>query len=236
VDRVAPVPQPAPPETARTDPNVQEAIREDPASETLAVEAERRAATAPEAAAPQIVTEATETAEDLPPGPPRPDARPAARPSPPDPEPPETVAETPPEVVPDTEPATDPVTAALEEALRTPAPEPGPVAPAALGPPLTTGERDGLRLAVGRCWNFSALSTAAAQVTVTIGMDMARDGTPANLRLVTHSGGSDAAAQQAYETARRAILRCQPYTLPAEKYAQWQEIEMTFNPDEMRRR
>ena len=40
------------------------------------------------------------------------------------------------------------------------------------------------------------------------------------------------------EKARRAILRCQRggFPLPVEKYAQWQQIEMTFNPEGMRLR
>ena len=73
-------------------------------------------------------------------------------------------------------------------------------------------------------------------VTVIVGMEMSLDGVPSNLRMVSYSGGTEAAAQQAYETARRAVLRCQPYSLPAEKYDQWRTIEMTFNPDDMRRR
>mgnify|MGYP006276143303 CR=1 FL=1 len=230
VDRVAPVPQPAPPETAQEGDTIREALRADPAADAPVRDDDPQEATAPEAAAPEIVTEATETAEDMPPGPPRPELRPTARPVLPDTE----VAADTPTPEPAETPTRDPVERALEEALR--APDPAPAAPQAAGPPLTAGERDGLRLSVSRCWNFSALSTAAAQVTVTVGMDMARDGTPANLRMIGHEGGGAAAARQAYETARRAILRCQPYALPAEKYAQWQEIEMTFNPDEMRRR
>lgn len=43
-------------------------------------------------------------------------------------------------------------------------------------------------------------------------------------------------ATQAFEAARRAILRCGAtgYDLPAEKYGQWRDIEMTFNPEKMR--
>ena len=45
-------------------------------------------------------------------------------------------------------------------------------------------------------------------------------------------GGSDAAAKQAYEAARRAILRCQKdgYKLPAEKYNRWKTTIIDFNP------
>ena len=47
--------------------------------------------------------------------------------------------------------------------------------------------------------------------------------------------GRRAAAKQAYEAARRAILRCQGegFPLPPEKYEQWRVVEMTFNPSEM---
>ena len=38
------------------------------------------------------------------------------------------------------------------------------------------------------------------------------------------------------EAARRAIIRCgaSGYNLPVEKYDQWRDIEMTFNPERMR--
>lgn len=67
---------------------------------------------------------------------------------------------------------------------------------------------------------------------------MAQDGTPitGSIRMASFSGGSEAAARQAFEAARRAIIRCgaRGFDLPAEKYGQWQEIEMTFNPERMR--
>ncbi|QDY69530.1 hypothetical protein FPZ52_07785 [Qingshengfaniella alkalisoli] len=69
---------------------------------------------------------------------------------------------------------------------------------------------------------------------------MTQDGKPVqgSLRMISYEGGPESAAQQAYETARRAILRCSGngYPLPADKYEQWREIEMTFNPERMRSR
>lgn len=111
---------------------------------------------------------------------------------------------------------------------------------APVGPPLTGGERDALRLAVQRCWNLGTASTEALRTTVTVYLRMAPDGRPeaGSLRLAGFSGGSEAAARIAYDAARRAILRCgqSGYDLPPEKYAQWQEIEMVFRPDGMRLR
>ncbi|MFN7053086.1 MAG: cell envelope biogenesis protein TolA, partial [Gemmobacter sp.] len=52
-----------------------------------------------------------------------------------------------------------------------------------------------------------------------------------SIRLIESSGGSDASAKQAYEAARRAILRCgsQGFPLPAEKFETWKEMELVFD-------
>jgi hypothetical protein len=113
-----------------------------------------------------------------------------------------------------------------------------PAAPS--GPPLTQGARDGFRIAVQACWNVGALSTEALGTTVVVAFDMARDGRPeqGTLRLLEFSGGSEAAAQQAYEAARRAIIRCgvNGYDLPEESYDRWRQVELVFNPEGMRLR
>ena len=60
---------------------------------------------------------------------------------------------------------------------------------------------------------------------------------PASIKLLSNSGGSDAGAvQAAFEKARRAILRgsANGFNLPPDKYDQWRDIEMVFNPDGMR--
>jgi hypothetical protein len=78
------------------------------------------------------------------------------------------------------------------------------------------------------------------RTTVTVGVEMERDGRPRTetIRLVSSEGGSGAAARQAFEAARRAIIRCgaSGFPLPAEKFDAWREIEMTFNPENMRTR
>jgi hypothetical protein len=54
--------------------------------------------------------------------------------------------------------------------------------------------------------------------------------------MIDFEGGPDAAARQAFEAARRAVLRCgaSGFKLPPEKYEQWRNIEMVFNPESMR--
>ena len=105
------------------------------------------------------------------------------------------------------------------------------------GPPLTGGEKEGLRVAVSSCWNVGALSSEAQETKVTVFVEMGRDGKPvgSSIRMLSSTGGSDVAAKRVFDTARRAIIRCgaKGFPLPVEKYDHWREIEMTFNPEGM---
>jgi hypothetical protein len=103
------------------------------------------------------------------------------------------------------------------------------------GPPLTGSEKEGLKLAVQKCWNVPAGLRDAQSLKVTIGAELGADGRviSASIRLIEPSPAPDGRFQQAYEAARRALIRCAPYTLPRDKYAQWREIEIVFNPEGM---
>ncbi len=219
VDRVAPQPVAPPDPEATPDEVTREEVTPD---ETGEVEQPEQTATAPEEANDRIVTEADEVPELAPTSSPRP---PSARPRPREVE---TAAVAEPS---NTE---DAVNAALAEVLGQG--DPAPAAPS--GPPMTSGEKDALRVSVSRCWNVGSLSSAALSTTVVVSVGMAQDGRPdtGSIRMLSSSGGDDTSARQAFEAARRAIIRCgaNGYDLPADKYAQWREIEMTFNPERMR--
>jgi hypothetical protein len=215
-ERVAPEAVAPPDPEARPDPIEQEAVAPDAQGET---EQEPSEATAPEAAATEIVTEAEQPARA-----PDQSLRPPAR----RPEAPVRSA------APADKPETDAVNSAVQEALAAP----NRTESVPQGPPLTAGEKDALRVAVSSCWNVGSLSTDALGTTVVVEVSMTQDGKPVtgSIRMASSSGGSEAAARQAFEAARRAIIRCgaRGFDLPIEKYGQWQEIEMTFNPERMR--
>jgi hypothetical protein len=103
---------------------------------------------------------------------------------------------------------------------------------------MTAGEKDALRIAVQACWNVGSLSTDALRVTVVVAATLAENGVPdaGSIRMIEAQGGSDTAARQAFEAARRAVLRCgaRGFNLPPEKYEQWRNIELVFNPEKMR--
>ena len=65
---------------------------------------------------------------------------------------------------------------------------------------------------------------------------MLTDGSVINgsIRLIEPASMPDARYKSAFEAGRRALIRCSPYTdLPREKYAQWRNIEVVFNPEGM---
>ncbi|MBT8408934.1 MAG: energy transducer TonB [Alphaproteobacteria bacterium] len=220
-DRVAPEP------AAPAEPSAEEApevVEETAPEETPEAPAEPQEAAAPEEATTEIVTEAEEPEETAPTTSVRPRSRPKRAPR---------VAETP---TPEPEPETDSTAAAVAAAVAEAAQTPAPSQPS--GPPLTAGQKDALRVAVQQCWNTGSLSSEALRITVTLTVNMNPDGKPDNgsIRMLGFEGGSNGAAKQAYEAARRAVIRCglNGYNLPVEKYDQWSTIEMTFNPERMR--
>ncbi|KUP92375.1 energy transducer TonB [Tritonibacter horizontis] len=245
-DRVAPEPVQPPEPDVRVDDIAQDEVAPDQGAEANQPVQEE---TAPEAASDRIVTEAE--AEQAEPTAPLITSRPKPRPTRPvvqeaeTPAPPETEAPAPQSAQVDEKPAPAPEpkpeveSSAVEDALQEALTGAGEVeAPEPSGPPMTEGERDALRLAVSQCWNVGSLSSEAMRTTVVVGLSLSRQGVPdaGSIRMLSSSGGSQGAATQAYETARRAIMRCgaKGFELPTDKYAQWRDIEMTFNPERMR--
>lgn len=235
-DRVAPEPVAPPPEDTVPDDIARPEVAPEEGAEAPQ---EVQEATAPEAAGDRIATEADQPEEQpvAASAAPLQSVRPKARPRRPEPQPepePEPAAQ-PAGETPVRDAQQDAVNDALAEALA----GGGEVeAPVPSGPPLTAGEKDALRVSVSNCWNVGSLSTDALRTTVVVGVSLGQDGKPdtGSIRMLSSEGGSQAAAKQAFEAARRAIIRCgaRGYDLPPEKYAQWRDIEMTFNPERMR--
>lgn len=197
--------------------------------EPVTVVEEAQEETAREAAADEIVTEAEEPNAAAP----TKSLRPATRPKRP---PPTQVAE--PEEQPTVPGLQEAIEGAVAEANSENAQEDNANPGAGSGPPITQGEKESFILAIRQCWNVGALSSDSLRVTVIIGVDMRPDGKPdaGSIRMISSDGGSGAAVRQAFEAGRRAIIRCgtNGYELPTEKYAQWKEVQITFNPERMR--
>ena len=217
--RVAPTPSIAPPPDAEIAPEVVEDTAPDPTAEPE-IDTTPQVAAAPEEASDRIVTEAEESQDLAPASSMRPRTRPAR--------PVETVST--PEPAQDTsEDATADAIAAAVAAANTPQAE------APSGPPLTGGEKDAFRIAVSQCWVVDP-GAQSAGVVVIVGFSLGQDGrVQGDVRQISASGGDANTQRAAFDAARRAVLRCQRdgFPLPVEKYEQWRDIEMTFNPEGM---
>jgi hypothetical protein len=200
----------------------------------------------PQEAAPVIVTEAVETEPDAPQLAPTASIRPQSRPERPTEPVAEPPTETATEVAPE-EPAPDPeadaIAAALSEAVaEEPATETADAGAPDLpqGPPMSASDIEGIRSALGRCWNIGALSSEATRTVVTVRVSMQENGTPdlGTMQMTTFEGGSEESAKKLYQSARSAIARCgnEGFTLPPEKYDQWKDLELVFDPNGMRLR
>ena len=100
-------------------------------------------------------------------------------------------------------------------------------------PKLAQSELDALRARLRECWNPPAGAANADKLRVPILIRFKQDGTLASAPQ-PESTASDAFMQAMIDSAVRATIRCQPYTMlsPA-KYDLWKEIVVDFSLDGM---
>jgi hypothetical protein len=100
---------------------------------------------------------------------------------------------------------------------------------------LSQSELDAFRRRVEECWSPPPGIETTSRVQVVLRVQFNRDGSvvrPPDLVSGTASPLGPAMA----ESAKRAILRCQPFKmLKAEHYEQWKDIEINFDPQYMLR-
>lgn len=101
--------------------------------------------------------------------------------------------------------------------------------------PLTVSEIDAIRYQIQQCWSIPAGARDAVNLVVRIKVFLNADGSLSKASEIVGSRGTDDPLHRtAAESARRAVLKCTPLNhLPAENYARWREITLTFNPREM---
>src|SRR5690606_11549174 len=100
------------------------------------------------------------------------------------------------------------------------------------GEKLTQSEMDALRGQIQRCWNVPAGAADAENLKVSLKFRLDPSGAVEGNPVIIDGGGSGI-ARAAAESARRAILQCAPYNLPAEKYSAWADVIVHFDPTDM---
>lgn len=101
---------------------------------------------------------------------------------------------------------------------------------------LTATQIDLIRQTIRKCWHFPAGLKNAEDLSVDIKMQLSEEGVVTKADIVDKSRmNSDPNFKIAAENAYRAVLdpECSPLPLPKDKYDEWKDIEISFNPKEM---
>lgn len=101
------------------------------------------------------------------------------------------------------------------------------------GSKLSQSEMDALRGQVQRCWNIPAGAMDGDKLRVSVKFKLDRSGALDGSPEIIAGGGGGGVERAAAEAARRAVARCAPYNLPAEKYDAWADVIVNFDPSEM---
>lgn len=111
---------------------------------------------------------------------------------------------------------------------------------ASLGADKTTGgtklsqtEMDALRGQVQKCWNIPAGAMDGDKLRVSVKFKLSPDGELDGSPEIISGGGATGVERAAAESARRAVSRCAPYNLPADKYDAWADVIVNFDPSDM---
>ena len=85
---------------------------------------------------------------------------------------------------------------------------------------------------VKTCWNIQAGGSEASAQAPKIRFELNRDGSLRGDPKVVNNQGSPQ-FQLAADAAKRALIECQNYDLPADKYEVWKIVTLDFDPREM---
>ena len=100
-------------------------------------------------------------------------------------------------------------------------------------PTLSQSALDALSARLRQCWNPPVGAVEADRVFVVLRVQFNRDGTVARpMEMI--EGTPSAVGPAMVESAKRAVLQCQPFTmLRQENYDAWKDIELKFDPRDM---
>ena len=105
-----------------------------------------------------------------------------------------------------------------------------------VGSVLTATQIDLIRQTIRKCWHFPAGLRNAEDLIVDIKMELDPNGNVTKAEIVdSNRMASDPDFRTAAENAYRAVLdpNCNPLPLPKERYDEWKDLELSFNPKEM---
>jgi hypothetical protein len=100
--------------------------------------------------------------------------------------------------------------------------------------PVSMTEMDAIRGHIARCWSPPVGGKDAAKQVVDVKVRLEPDGSVIEARAVDQARmSSDDFFRAAAEAAERAVKRCSPLPIPREKYDQFRDFTMSFDPREL---
>ncbi len=105
-------------------------------------------------------------------------------------------------------------------------------APGGLDARMSATEIDLFRSQISRCWTPPVGGLGADEIVVKLRIELNKDGTLVRPPQLANSNSSPFFTAAA-DSAMRAVLQCQPYTMPAEKFSQWRDMLLNFDPRRM---
>lgn len=98
---------------------------------------------------------------------------------------------------------------------------------------LSQTELDALRQRLRECWSPPVGASEAEKLMVVMRVNLGPDGAVTRTPFVVE-GSASRYGPAMVESARRAILRCQPFTmLRRETYDTWKELDVSFDPKDL---
>lgn len=85
---------------------------------------------------------------------------------------------------------------------------------------------------VKECWNINAGMEGASSLVPVVTFELNRDGSVRGVPKVTNPQSSPQ-FRDAADSAIRAIMQCQNYDLPPDKYEAWEIVTLKFDPSQM---
>lgn len=105
-----------------------------------------------------------------------------------------------------------------------------------LGASLSLSEQDALRSQLAKCWNILPGARDAEDLVVAVALNMNPDATVRSAEIVDKGRYTrDSFFRAAADSALRAVRHpfCTPLRLPLDKYSQWRNITINFDPREL---
>jgi outer membrane biosynthesis protein TonB len=98
---------------------------------------------------------------------------------------------------------------------------------------LSQSEIEGLRARISSCWSPPPGIDAKSKVYIVLDVQFKPDANMAREPVIVE-GSASALGPALAESAKRALLLCQPFTmLKPEHYGQWKDLQLKFDPQEL---